>query len=477
MASIPPLPLSWACLRSLVRALCSRAENSRSARWESWINVLLCKKIPFRTESEITVNFDAMPYRSDDPFLSLLQSLSGTHVHFFPKSGNSGVGFIAHVTYELFKKHGIKFTAHRQTDIVEGETILIGGGGNLVEGRYEDVAELIRRHAESNKIILLPHTIVGFADILAETHRNLTVFCREPVSYQMALLNGASPENTHLSHDVAFFLGDEYFSRFFGGGNGILQALRSDGEAVGQLTIPDGNIDISLSWNGDLWTSPDFCSHVTNSLAAFIAPFETVQTDRLHISILSAYLKKNVFLLPNAYYKNRAVFEHSLKPRFPQIKFLNTSRNIEEVVEPVQVLHRAQRLHVEQVDGQSAVEGELAFETLKRHASELEAALERETSLREHAQRTLQLKKQLWEDNVRDLREQFESSSSAQAAALVKLKARERELTSQLAACDEQLAAVLRSTSWRLAFPFRAAARAFPAGLRSKIRNIIHPSS
>jgi len=417
-----------------------------------------------------------MPYRSDDPFLSLLQSLSGTHVHFFPKSGNSGDGFIAHATYELFKKHGIKFTAHRQTDIVEGETILIGGGGNLVEGRYDDVAELIRRHAKNNRIILLPHTIVGFADVLAETHRNLTVFCREPVSYQMALLNGASPQNTHLSHDVAFFLDDDYFSRFFSGGNGILQALRTDGEAVEQLAIPDGNIDISLSWNGDLWTSPDFCSHVTDSMAAFIAPFETVQTDRLHISILSAYLKKNVLLLPNAYYKNRAIFEHSMRPRFQRVNFLNTSKNIEEM-EPVQTLYSAQQLRTEEVSAQSGVEWELAVETLRRHAEELEAALERETSLRESAQRALQLKKQLWEDNVRDLRDQFETSSTAQAVALATLKARERELTSQLAACHEQLAAVLRSTSWRLAFPFRAAARAVPAGLRSKIRSIIHPSS
>jgi exopolysaccharide biosynthesis predicted pyruvyltransferase EpsI len=419
-----------------------------------------------------------MPYRSNDPFLSLLRSLSGTHVHFFPKSGNSGDGFIAHATYELFKAHGIKFTTHRQTDTVEGETILIGGGGNLVEGRYGDVANLIRRHSKNNKIILLPHTIVGFADVLSETHRNLTVFCREPVSYQMALLNGASPANTHLSHDVAFFLNDEYFSKFFDSGAGVLQAWRTDGEMAGQLEIPEGNIDISLSWNGDLWTSPDFCLNVTNSMAAFIAPFETVQTDRLHVAILSAYLRKNVFLSPNAYYKNRAIFEHSLEPRFSKVNFLNISKNTDEVFEPVLApSHNSERLRGDNAGAVSAAEWERMVEVQKQHASELEAALERETSMRENAQRALQLKKQQWEDSMSDLRSRFESVSSSHAVALDRLKAREKELTLQLAACNEQLIEILRSTSWRLASPLRIVARAFPVGLRSKIRSIIRPLS
>lgn len=401
-----------------------------------------------------------MPYRSDDPFLALLKSLSGRHVHFFPKSGNAGDGFIAHATYELFKSYGIKFTTHRQTDTVEGETVLIGGGGNLVEGRYNDVADLIRRHAEKNQIILLPHTIVGFADVLAETYRNLTVFCREPVSYQMALLNGASPAQTHLSHDVTFFLDDDYFSRFFEKGEGILKALRTDGETTGQVRISEDNLDMSLSWNGDLWTSPEFCAHVTSSMAAFAAPFETVQTDRLHVSILSAFLSKNVFLLPNAYYKNRAIFEHSIKPRFPKVHFVNTSRDLFEwSASSVQKLH-------DEKNASLVAELESSVDAQKRQIGDLKIALERETNLRENAQRSLQLRRQQWE-------EKLESSR----AALDALRVREEMLTAELAAREGQLAAVWHSTSWRLAGPLRAIARRVPSALRSRIRNVIHPSA
>jgi exopolysaccharide biosynthesis predicted pyruvyltransferase EpsI len=425
-----------------------------------------------------------MPYRSDDPFLSLLRSLSGTRVHFFPKSGNAGDGFIAHATYELFKTQGIEFTTHRQTDSVEGQTVLIGGGGNLVEGRYNDVADLIRRHAKNNKIILLPHTIVGFADVLSETHRNLTVFCREPVSYRMALLNGASTANTHLSHDVTFFLDDDYFSRFSVKESGTLKALRTDGEATGQVQVSEDNVDMSLSWNGDLWTSPDFCSHVTDSMAAFVAPFETVQTDRLHVSILSAFLQKNVFLLPNAYYKNRAIFEHSLQPRFPKVQFVNTSAKLDELIAPASSLLPLALEHSGIGNASAKVDLEIALEAQKQHSNELEAALERETVWREDAQRTLQLKQYQWEERLGDLRARIEQAGEEKAAAMETLKEREKILMLQMAARDavaahaqKHLNEILHSTSWRLASPLRVIALLIPLKIRLKFRGIIRPLS
>ena len=141
-----------------------------------------------------------------DPFMHFLKKISGLHVHFYPKSGNAGDGFITYATYLMFDKLGISYTSHHQDDEVEGALVLIGGGGNLVEGRYHDVADLIKRLARKNKVILLPHTIVGYADVLQETYRNLVIYCREPISYKNALANGANPLNTFLSQDVVFFL-------------------------------------------------------------------------------------------------------------------------------------------------------------------------------------------------------------------------------------------------------------------------------
>ncbi|MDH6590971.1 exopolysaccharide biosynthesis predicted pyruvyl transferase EpsI [Variovorax sp. TBS-050B] len=408
-----------------------------------------------------------LPSFSDDPFLLLLQSLAGEHVHFFPKSGNAGDGFIAHATYELFKSYGIKFTAHHQTDTVRSGTVLIGGGGNLVEGRYDDVADLIRRHEAVDRIILLPHTIVGFADVLSRTKQNLTVFCREPVSHRMALMNGASEKNTHLSHDVTFFLDDSFFARYFQAGSGSLSAFRTDGEAAGRIPIPRGNVDISMSWNGDVWTSEEFCGHATNSMAAFIAPFEMVRTDRLHVSILSAFLKKKVYLLPNAYYKNRAVFEHSMRSRFPNAIFVNTSADSTEPdLEGHGTLPDADESARER-------RWRLELEEARAVIQELKEALERETTQREKHQRALRLQKDRWDLSMRELRSELENSDARCLAG----KHREDELLLELARTHAELKKVLASSSWRITRPLRVVAEGIPGGFKEQIRKIIGKSN
>lgn len=261
------------------------------------------------------------PIISDDPLIDFFETLRGEKVYLFPKAGNAGDGLITYATFYLLNKYEIEVEALHQGQVVSGKIVLIGGGGNLVEGRYHEVEELIEQHVEHNEVILLPHTIVGYKDILSETHRNLRVFCREHVSFEAALANGANPEKTHLSHDLTFFLDREHFKEYFKDSSGELHVLRTDGESTHAVEVPPQNIDISLSWNGDIWTSPDFCRHVTHSLAAFIAPYESVVTDRLHVSILSAFLGKKVTLLSNQYFKNQAIYEHSLKENFPKMEF------------------------------------------------------------------------------------------------------------------------------------------------------------
>ena len=264
---------------------------------------------------------------NDDTLVQTLEALRGTRVRFFHQAGNAGDGLIAYATYLAMQRHGIKYETMHNWDDVHGATILVGGGGNLIEGRYAETAEFIRRHASRNRLILLPHTVSGYADVLQETHRNLTVFCREPVSHALALLAGAKPANTHLAHDMVFYLEDDHFAPWEMG-TGSLAAMRQDGESSGFAPVPQGNIDISSSWNGELWQNEKFTRAVVDSLRCFIEPFRQVQTDRLHVSILSALLGKEVFFFPNAYYKNRAVFEHSMSARFPKVRFVNTGTDL-----------------------------------------------------------------------------------------------------------------------------------------------------
>jgi exopolysaccharide biosynthesis predicted pyruvyltransferase EpsI len=343
-----------------------------------------------------------------DPVIAWLRSMSGKHIHFFPNPGNAGDGFIAHATYELFSRFGVSYTAYKGSEIAQGDPVVIGGGGNLVEGRYTDVATLVRNHSE-RQVVLLPHTIVGYADIVAKTADKLTLFIRDPVSHALALANGADPKRTFLSHDLTFFLNRSVLAPFHKLGKGILYALRTDRESSGVLAISPDNIDLSLSWCGDLWSDPLFCKMSTESLASYIAQFESVLTDRLHISILSAMLGKQVTMLPNSYFKNRAVWEHSLQSRFPNLRFVN-------------VLPTNCRNDPSEFPPQLAAER-------RSH----EEALGRETCRREDAERSL-------EHACQELAEKDQ-----------KLAERDQELAEK----EKQLLAVIGSRSWRFTTPLR----------------------
>jgi len=94
------------------------------------------------------------------------------------------------------------------------------------------------------------------------------------------------------------------------------------------VTIPQSNIDISTSWNGDLWQNKQLAKYATLSLASYLSGYEEVATDRLHVAILASLLGKKVIFYPNDYYKNRAVFENSLSNNNFDISFINTSTDL-----------------------------------------------------------------------------------------------------------------------------------------------------
>jgi exopolysaccharide biosynthesis predicted pyruvyltransferase EpsI len=59
----------------------------------------------------------------------------------------------------------------------------------------------------------------------------------------------------------------------------------------------------------------------------FIARYDRVVTDRLHVAIGGALLGRDVTLAANRYFKNRAVYEHSLRDRFPRLRWGDESRS------------------------------------------------------------------------------------------------------------------------------------------------------
>jgi exopolysaccharide biosynthesis predicted pyruvyltransferase EpsI len=73
------------------------------------------------------------------------------------------------------------------------------------------------------------------------------------------------------------------------------------------------NINDDISYNG-------FATKPLDELINSLKQYEEINTDRLHLAISATLLGKKVNLFPNSYYKNKAVFDYSLK-KFPSISF------------------------------------------------------------------------------------------------------------------------------------------------------------
>lgn len=259
-----------------------------------------------------------------------LSDYANKKVYFVTNPGNAGDALIAYSTYLLFNELNIDYEIidPKKDIFISNETIFFSGGGNLVEGKYDHLYNKLKKYINNNKCIILPHTIFGYQDLVQETHKNLTIICREKVSYELCILNGANKDNLFLSDDMAFYFPEDELSQFSIKGEGRGYCLRTDGESSKLHYIKDSNKDISLSWNGELWDNFLLSKYVTYSLASYLSQFDEIETDRLHISILAAMLNKKVIMYPNDYYKNRAVFENSIATKYKNVSFVNTSTDL-----------------------------------------------------------------------------------------------------------------------------------------------------
>lgn len=97
----------------------------------------------------------------------------------------------------------------------------------------------------------------------------------------------------------------------------VLSAFRTDVEGAGRRP-PAVNLDVSVEYVSDDM-SPALTLEATYRMLAFLDRYAVVHTDRLHVAILSALLDKRVMLHDNSYGKNSAIYEHSMRERFPNV--------------------------------------------------------------------------------------------------------------------------------------------------------------
>jgi len=256
-------------------------------------------------------------------------------VYYCANLGNAGDALIAYSAFQIFNETGIDYEKIDSNSNIEDSIIFYAGGGNLTS-YYSNCVNFLDNNLKKNKeIIVLPHTITGHEQFLRNSPSNLKIICREKYSYQYLISIFPYKDNISLSKDLAFYLDLAPFRHVQKPvSNKILNCFRKDVEST-TVSVPEDNIDLSNAWASSDWRDPIYTEEVVRGLISYISTFQFVRTNRLHIAILSTLLGREVFLYPNSYFKNQAIFEHSLI-EYKNVKFVDTSETSvlpEEILE------------------------------------------------------------------------------------------------------------------------------------------------
>lgn len=243
---------------------------------------------------------------------AFLEKYKDKKVDFYRFPGNYGDSVIFHGTMKLLDSLNISVDFAEMESQNLNDILFIDGGGNFVD-YYSDVKNfLIKKSDDYKEIIILPHTIFGQnqIDLINNINTPMTIFCREKITAEL-LFGNVKKHNIYLSHDCAFYNDFQDYKNDITDTSKILNAFREDVESVNK-NIPDDNDDISK----DGWAKmplEGFLNKINNRY--------TVNTDRLHVAIVSTLLGKNVKFYSNSYFKNKAVYEYSLE-KYNNIVFI-----------------------------------------------------------------------------------------------------------------------------------------------------------
>jgi len=182
--------------------------------------------------------------------------------------------------------------------------VVIYGGGGALTGLYQKHSARVSRLADSaSRTVIMPATYGPDTFLRAPgLRRNCSLWRRDEFESR------ESCPDSEFCHDMAFFLDAPEVDPSMSVGH----FFRSDVERSGRLPDISPSRDISA-----------LGSHLTpiDDFFAQVGACETVHTDRLHVAIAGALLGRRVHLYANSYFKNRAIFQTSIAPNYPNVTF------------------------------------------------------------------------------------------------------------------------------------------------------------
>jgi exopolysaccharide biosynthesis predicted pyruvyltransferase EpsI len=243
-------------------------------------------------------------------------------IKYIPNPGNAGDSMIAFATLKLFEDLGLDFSIDKFNKKYDGDVLVYGGGGNLTD-KYDSLRNFLWKNYRKNEILILPHTICHCTPLLKALGPNVKIIAREKVSFNYIKTHMKHPENALLSDDMAFHIDnlDAYKNQPH---IGTCNAFRLDAEKT-NIKIPEPNKDVSTNFSrGQNTQNKDHIAISTDNMFSYLCKFTEINTNRLHVSIAGALLGRKVNLYPNSYYKNKAVFDFSMKDKFKNVQFIES---------------------------------------------------------------------------------------------------------------------------------------------------------
>lgn len=245
---------------------------------------------------------------------TLREFAEGETFVFVVNRGNWGDGLIRYATERFFRQNGFRYVGipvgravslspddlRQASGTSKLRMVYSGGGAFLNKYRmHKSIPALVER---SDRMLVLPHTFAVPRRRLGFRKSDILFRRDESGSKEFA------PRSV-FCHDMALSLGQISCS-FEGSGTGYF--FRRDVEKIEGMILPDGNRDISAEGTE------------STPMAAFldaIARFQTIHTNRLHVSIAAAMMGRRVHLYANSYFKNQSIYDASLKLAFPNVTF------------------------------------------------------------------------------------------------------------------------------------------------------------
>ena len=271
------------------------------------------------------ISYDTTCYNEIKHIGEFLTKYKEKKIIYIPNPGNAGDSLIAYGTILLFYHLNMEWEIGHHKKTYNNEILFYAGGGNLV-GLYSDCKDFLNNNKDKNEIILLPHTIKDEDELLKSLNENIIIFCREHQSYDYVYSHLKHKDNIYLSKDIAFYI-EEYEKDNLDvlkkkEGKGVCNCFREDVEKT-HITVPDNNIDLSnYYFKPNNTNNIEVIKEVTWSIFEHLSNYETINSNRLHVSIASSFLNKKINIYPNSYYKNKKIFEYSIKNEYKNSVFI-----------------------------------------------------------------------------------------------------------------------------------------------------------